>query len=207
MFSNPRELTLMLDIKNPEHITLVCSLIGGAGTILSLLWVKAIKPTLQFIKSQEKFTKSLEAIKKELTTNGGNSLKDTIIDLKSTCGRMETRQKVIEQRTKAALHYNNVALFETDDHGRLVWTNNSFYELTSDTIDSVDGYDWLTYIHEEEREDFFVEFKSCLDMNRKFVKVTKSCDNKTMKIVGFPYKINDDLHGGFLVSISELKEI
>jgi len=197
----------MLDIKNPEHITFICSIVGGLGTIFSLLWVKAIKPTIAFIQSQEKFTKSLETIKKELTTNGGNSLKDTIIDLKATCNRMETRQKIIEQRTKAALHYNNSALFETDDHGRLVWTNNSFYELTSDIINSVDGYDWLTYIHENEREDFFTEFQSCIQMNRKFVKITKTCDNKTMKIVGFPYKINDDLHGGFLVSISELKEI
>ena len=192
----------MLDIKNPEHITLICSLFGGICTIFSLVWVKAIKPTIAFIKSQENFTKSLETIKKELTTNGGNSLKDTIIDLRSTVGRMETRQKIIEQRTKAALHYTKEALFETDDHGRLVWTNHSFYELTSDIINSVDGYDWLSYIHEDEREEFFSEFKSCLDMNRKFVRTTKNCEDKIIKLIGFPYKINDSSHGGFLVSIS-----
>jgi PAS domain-containing protein len=112
----------------------------------------------------------------------------------------------MEQRTKASLHYNNIALFETDDHGRLIWTNNSFYELTNNSIDSVDGYDWLTYIDEDDREDFFIEFKSCINMNRKFVKITKNCEGKNIKLVGFPYKINDEKHGGFLVSISEIKE-
>lgn len=196
----------MIDIKNPESITFICSLLGGLGTLLSLLWVKIIKPTIKILQGQDEIVKSIEAIKKELTTNGGNSLKDSIIDLRNTCSRIEVRQKVIEQRTKAALHYNNVALFETDKHGRLIWTNNSFYELTSDSVTNVDGYDWLTYIHEDEREEFFQEFKSCLKMNRKFLKTVKNCENKTIKLLGFPYKINDDAHGGFLVSISEIRE-
>lgn len=197
----------MIDIKNPESITLICTLLGAGGTILSLVWVKAIKPTISFLQSQEIITKSIQDIRKELTTNGGNSLKDSIIELKGTCNRIETRQKVLEQRSKAALHYNNAALFETDTTGRLTWTNNSFYELTADSINSVDGYDWLNYIYEDDREDVFEEFKSCIDMNRKFVKIVKNCNGKNIKLVGFPYKINEQTHGGFLISVSEIKEI
>jgi hypothetical protein len=196
----------MIDIKNPESITLICTLLGAGGTILSLVWVKAIKPTISFLQNQEIITKSLNDIKKELTTNGGNSLKDSIIELKGTCNRIETRQKVLEQRSKAALHYNNTALFETDTTGRLIWTNNGFYELTADSINSVDGYDWLNYIYEDDREDVFEEFKSCIDMNRKFVKIVKNCNGKNIKLVGFPYKINEQTHGGFLISVSEIKE-
>jgi PAS domain-containing protein len=119
---------------------------------------------------------------------------------------MENRQKVIEQRTKAALHYNNTALFETDEQGRLTWTNSNFYDLTSDSVTSVEGYDWLTYIKEEEREEFFTEFKSCVDMNRKFLKETQNCNNEHVKFVGFPYKINDRSHGGFIISVTLVKE-
>jgi PAS domain-containing protein len=196
----------MIDFKNIENVTILFSILGGIGTFLSLLWVKMIRPTMKWINNQEIISKTVGDIKKELTTNGGNSLKDSIVDLRHTCNRIETRQKVIEQRTRAALHYNNTALFETDNSGRLIWTNNSFYELTNDTVDSVDGYDWLTYIDEHDREDFFAEFQSCVDMNRKFVKITKNCDGKNIKLVGFPYKINEHEHGGFLVSISEIKE-
>lgn len=196
----------MLDIKNPEHITFIFSVVGGLGTFFSIMWVKAVKPTLNFVKGQEELGKSLETIKKELTTNGGNSLKDAIVDLRSTVNRMEKRQKIIEQRTKAALHYNDVALFETDEQGRLIWTNNNFYELTQDVINSVEGYDWLNYIIEDDRIDLFDELKSCLKMNRKLVKVVNTTDGKTVRMTGFPYRINDKEQGGFLVSISQLKE-
>lgn len=197
----------MIDFKDPDSITLVCTVIGGFGTFCSLIWVKVIKPAIKLLQRQDQLVHSLDTIKKELTTNGGNSLKDAVIDLRSTVQRMEVRQKVIEQRTKAALHYTNEALFETDNQGRLVWTNYSFYELTSEVITNVDGYDWLNYIHEDDRENFFSEFKSCLKMNRKFVKATKNCDGKNIKLVGFPYKISDSSHGGFLVSISQTREI
>lgn len=197
----------MLDLKDPHNIPLLFSIFGAMGTFCSLAWVKVIKPTLKFVKGQEEVTLSIQTIKKELTTNGGNSLKDAVVDLRYTINRMEKRQKIIEQRTKAALHYNDAALFEIDDQGRLTWTNNNFYELTQDVLSSVDGYDWLNYIKEEDREDLFDELKSCLEMNRKLVKIVETVDCKKIKITGFPYRISDQEHGGFLVSISTLKEI
>lgn len=196
----------MLDLKNAEHITFIFSLFGAIITFLSVVWVKIIKPIFQIVENQEELTQSVNTIKKELTTNGGNSLKDSIIDLRGTCSRIENRQRVIEQRTKAALHYNDVALFETDEHGRLTWTNSNFYDLTCDSVSSVEGYDWLTYIKEQERENFFAEFKSCLSMNRKFIRETKNSDNQTVKFIGFPYKINDQSNGGFIVSLILVKE-
>lgn len=197
----------MLDIKDPQNIPILWGIAGAIGTFGSLVWVKIIRPTIKFIKAQEEITSSIQTIRKELTTNGGNSLKDTVIDLRSIINRMEKRQKIIEQRTKAALHYNDAALFEVDDTGRLTWTNNSFFELTQDVISSVDGYDWLNYVAEEDRENLFEELQSCLQMNRKLVKNVRTIDYNSVKIVGFPYRINEQEHGGFLISISQLKEI
>ena len=145
----------MFNFQDLEHLTFLPTIIGavgGVGTILSILWVKGVKPAIKFVNSQEMMSRSINEIKHELTTNGGNSLKDTIIGLRTTCNRIEVRQKIIEQRTRAALHYNNTAMFETNSLGRLIWTNTKFYELTGDAVDSVDGYDWLTYINEDERE-------------------------------------------------------
>ena len=105
------------------------------------------------------------------------------------------------------MHYNDASLFEIDDQGRLTWTNNNFFELTQNVVTSVDGYDWLNYIVEEDREDLFDELKSCLQMNRKLVKTVKTVDSKLVKLMGFPYRINEKEHGGFLISISPLKEI
>lgn len=193
-----------MPLDDPQTVTLIISILGGIGTFLSFIWVKVIKPIIKILKNQDIFAHSIENIQKELSTNGGNSLKDAVVDLKNTCNRIENTQKIMEQRTKAALHYSNIALFETDNQGRLIWTNNKFYELTSSSVNDVDGYDWLSYIEESDRKSFLIEFKSCLNMNRKFVKVTRNCDGNQIKLIGFPYKLNDNTHAGFLISISQV---
>lgn len=193
-----------MSLDDPQTVTLIISILGGIGTFLSFIWIKVIKPIIKILKNQDIFAHSIENIQKELSTNGGNSLKDAVVDLKNTCNRIENTQKIMEQRTKAALHYSNIALFETDNQGRLIWTNNKFYELTSNSINDVDGYDWLSYIEESDRKSFLTEFKSCLSMNRKFVKVTRNCDGNQIKLIGFPYKLNDNTHAGFLISISQV---
>lgn len=195
----------MLDLKNPDNIGLLTTILGSLGTILSLIWMKVIKPIIKLIQNQENIINAINDVKKELTTNGGNSLKDAIIDLRKTCHRIEIRQRIIEQRTKAALHYSNIPLFETDQEGRLVWHNSNFFNLVKSH--SVEGFDWLNFIKEEEREELLEEFKSCLKYNRKFIKITQTEDEKKLKIVGYPYRISESEQGGFLVSISETNEV
>lgn len=199
----------MLDFHkiDPDLLTLIISVIGGIGTFFSLVWVKVVKPLVKLLHNQDSFKESFETIRKELTTNGGNSLKDVVIDLKTTCGRIETRQKVIEQRTKASLHYSQAALFETDSDGRLVWSNINFCEFMKSISDNLEGYDWLNCIDEDEREDVLQEFKSCLNLNKKFIRTTKMHDGKIIRMTGYPYRINEEKQGGFLVSITEQKEV
>lgn len=191
----------MLNLET-EMAALILSLLGGLGTGFSLLWMKVIKPLMDLLKNQDYFKDSVETIKKELQTNGGNSLKDAIIDLRGTCNRIEKRQKVIEQRTKASLHYSNVALFETDEEGRLVWNNINLCKMTKNP-EGLQGYDWLNCIEENDREELLEDFRSCLDTNRKFIRNTRTVDGKEISMVGYPYRISEERHGGFLISISE----
>jgi PAS domain S-box-containing protein len=179
-------------------------MVGTLASFLAGVWMKVLRPAMKFIDKHEDVVKSIDVIEKEITCNGGGSLKDAVMRLSSTCDNIEKSQKVIEQRTKASLHYSNTALFETDTEGNLVWTNEPFYDLTGLTLTDIEGLDWLTYIHEDDREEFLHEFKSCLSMNRRFSRTTETSDGKNIRMVGFPYRINPKEHGGFLVSVYEL---
>jgi PAS domain S-box-containing protein len=186
-----------------EDLTLLCTMLGSLMTFLGAVWVKVLRPAMKFIDKHEEVVQSIDNIENEITCNGGSSLKDAVITLTGTCERIENRQKIIEQRTKAGLHYSNTALFETDKKGKLIWTNEPFYHMTGQNLTDVKGYDWLTYVHEDEREDFMKEFESCLNMNRKFsVEVTTS-DGMDIRMTGYPYRLNDNEQGGFLISLSE----
>jgi PAS domain S-box-containing protein len=194
----------VIDIPHPELIATACSLFFG---FVGWFWVKVGKPLVKLLKSQDYFKESVEEIRKELQTNGGSSLKDAIIDMKDTVNRIDERQKVIEQRTKAALHYSNEALFETDHNGRMIWNNANFCEVLPEKSVNLEGYDWLTIIHEDEREEVLQEFISCLDMNRRFLKTAEDTKNNTIRLLGYPYRIDDEHHGGFLVSVSKTNEV
>ena len=115
---------------NPEILAIIVSGIGGATGLLTLAYKKFIKPIVKLCKNQDFFVESVEEIKKELTTNGGSSLKDAVVCMRESCKRIENRQRVIIQRTKAALHYSSTALFETDQEGRLIWSNVNLIDLT-----------------------------------------------------------------------------
>ena len=187
----------------PDTVVITTTLLSFAGGFLSWIFFKVVKPTLKFIDKHEDLSESIDTIKKEITTNGGGSLKDVVCKLGDTCGRIEESQQIIEQRSKAALHYNSTALFETDNAGRLVWTNESFNELTGQSTNNLEGRDWITYVHEDEREEFLQEFESCLKMNRKFSKEVTTSNGVEMRMTGYPYRLNDNEQGGFLISITD----
>ena len=186
-----------------ENITLILTMLTTLIGFLGGVWVKVLRPAMKFVDKHDEVVKSIAIIEKEITCNGGGSLKDAVLNLNDTCGRMENRQKIIEQRTKASLHYSNTPLFETDNMGRLVWTNEPFYKMTGQTLTDIKGFDWITYIHEDEREEFLQEFESCLKMNRKFSKEIVTSDGQEMRMTGYPYRLNDNEHGGFLISLTE----
>tara|TARA_R110000737_G_scaffold261676_1_gene269795 strand:- start:50 stop:628 length:579 start_codon:yes stop_codon:yes gene_type:complete len=187
-----------------EDLTFLLTMVGTLASFLAAVWMKVLRPAMKFIDRHEEVVKSIDVIEKEITCNGGGSLKDAVVRLSSTCNNIERSQKVIEQRTKASLHYSNTALFETDVEGNVVWTNEPFYDLTGLTLTDIEGFDWLVYIHEDDREEFLHEFKSCLKMNRRFSRSSRTSDNKNIRMVGFPYRINSKEHGGFLLSVYEL---
>ena len=185
-----------------EIIAIVLPLLGAIGGLFAFVWRKLIKPANGFLKDHEKIKASIQTIKEEVVTNGGRSLKDAVIQLKGTCDRIEDRQKVINQRSKASLHYQNEALFETDEDGKLIWINDKFYQVTGETLTNMEGYNWVTIIDEPEREGFLKEFLSCIEMCRKLDIETTSNGGNTIRFVGYPYIVNDKAHHGFLVHVS-----
>jgi hypothetical protein len=44
-------------------------------------------------------------------------------------------------------------------------------------------------------------------MNRRFSKVTYMQNKKAVRLLGYPYRITDSEHGGFLVSIIPNEEV
>lgn len=180
-----------------DQIISILTLIPLIVPLIAILW-KIYKNINQFIIEQETIKKTVQEIKAEVTHNGGKSIKDVVHALKQSCERIEVRQKILDQRSKTALQYDERPLFEIDKTGRLVWSNESFQQLT-EKYGEVEGHDWLALVSEEEREAFINEIKSCLRMCRKIAIETQTVDGELIGFLGFPYKSSQDSHEGFLI--------
>ena len=187
-----------------SHDTLLFAftLISGFTGLLFFIWRRLVRPTQKFLEEQEGIKASIETIRQEVVTNGGVSIKDVVNSLKTTCERIEDRQKVLDQRSKASLHYHDHALFETNREGRLIWNNDKFQKAVGEGLQIMEGYDWITLIDEPEREAFLKEFSSCLSMSRRLDIETISTKGESIRFMGHPYKLTDNTHLGFLIHLS-----
>ena len=185
-----------------ESLAMVSTLAGIVTSISIFLWKKLLKPAIQLMDDHEEIKKSIDTIKNEVTPNGGGSMKDAVNCLKDTCQRIEITQKVLDQRSKAALHYTDRPLFETDSFGRVTWSNQSFRDLTNDD-DFSEGRDWISIIDEDSREEFLKEFNSCIDMCRRVDIETESVNGQKIHFLGYPYRISEKSHQGFLIHLNK----
>ena len=187
-----------------ETIVIVGTAASTLFAFLMFLYKKLVKPTMKFMEDYEDTKQSIKIIKAEVTPNGGSSIKDTINNLKHTCSSIERYQKVLDQRSKASLHYHKYALFEIDSHGRMIWFNEKLKSfLLHKGFGNVQGFDWISIIDEEYREEFVKEFTSCVAMCRKIDVQTTSANGGKIHFVGYPYRVSEEDHEGFLIHLYE----
>ena len=169
-------------------ITAVISIIVG-------IYNYVIKPSIRLYKSHFILVNTVEDIKKELTTNGGSSIKDTV-------NRIDRRQVIIDKRSKAIFYNVEDVILEIDEHGNIVWANQYFHELMGNK--NVSGLDWVTYIDEPEREPFIKELRSCSENNRELKFSAHSTNGEKFTFSGYPYRDRNKNYG-FLIFLKQEK--
>ena len=179
-----------MNFDNGLEITgIVLSLAGGLCASMAWGWKYIIKPTIRLYRNQQTLVSSVEDIKKELTTNGGSSIKDTV-------NRIDRRQIMLDKRSKAIFYNIEKAILEVDESGKILWANEEFHNMMG--TKNLNGLDWVSYIDEPQRENFLREFESCSEKLRELKFETVSTEGKKLKYTGFPYRDNDR-NFGFLI--------
>ena len=172
-----------------EIVGIVLSLVGGFCASLAWSWKFLVKPTMKLYKNQQILVSSVEDIKKELTTNGGSSIKDTV-------NRIDRRQIMLDKRSKAIFYNVEKAILEVDEKGNILWANEMFHKQMG--TKNLKGLDWVSHIDEPQRENFLREFESCSEKLRELRFETISTEGKKIKYTGFPYR-GEGKNFGFLI--------
>lgn len=148
-------------------ITAVCAAIVGLYKAHRHVW-PTIRGVLRLLfrahRIEHDLTQignKLDFLVKELTPNGGGSMRDAIT-------RIDNMMTVNEQRQRAALTITREALMEVDAQGNCIWANQTYLQLTGRPLDEILGRGWVNTISSVERETVMEEFDNALDEGREF---------------------------------------
>lgn len=119
--------------------------------------------------------KELSDIKKELTPNGGTSIKDTVNKLAVSMDKVVTSVESLSvQGTRMELRQQNVLnsvtvpTFETDKNGECIFANKAYLELIGRSMEEIRGPSWVNMIHPDDRTKVKSEWESAVLEKRNF---------------------------------------
>jgi PAS domain S-box-containing protein len=180
-----------------DDISFIAAIVGALFTLSVFLF----KQITRMVNAYTYLTSTVAEIHQEIFIDENTTLKKTVLELRSILSRIEKAHKIMEQRSRSSLHYNDYALFETDKNGHLIWANDKFCSIIELQFHEILGNDWYAIIDEEKREAFIEEFRSCLQMSRRLEIETNLHNGLKARFCAHPYKIEEHNQEGFLLRL------
>lgn len=143
-----------LDLKNLGNlITLISIICTIAGGVFTFFW--------KIYKKLREIYDKIMLIAKELTPNGGSSLKDQ-------CNRIELRLNGLDFFQKMYLDIVDMPIFMTDGNGHCTWANRAYLNMLGKQVNDIIGSGWETVIHQEDRDRVTQEWYESIKEERPF---------------------------------------
>lgn len=146
-----------------DSLILVAAALGGAGVIWRYIWVPIGKGVLNaraFFKHLCKGLDTIEALAKEVKTNGGGSLKDDLLQIKERIGSLESL-------VSAQMEDDPQGVFICDDQGSNVFLNRTYCRLLGVTKEELSGQSWRAFVPHTVASDYEKLWKEAFGSNRE----------------------------------------
>jgi len=120
-------------------------------------------------------------IKNELTSNGGKSLKDTVLNIDRSVNKLRAGQKVIFDHT-------NFGILELDSNGHLLSANETVLEWSGKKIEEITETNYFNIFHQDDQLRAYQQVIAKVLSNSIFdieLRVTNSPDFK-VRFIGKP---------------------
>ena len=133
------------------------------------LWVKNCM--MSGIQHQiNQMSADISFIAAELKTNGGSSLRDSVISTEETLGRIEAMTWSNNEIQRARMDNDAEMIFITDKEGHCTWINRSYARHTGRAFKEVEGSGWINAIHPDHRASVVKAWYSAARHDREFEK-------------------------------------
>lgn len=150
-----------------EVETALAIVIGGgtiAGTIIGGLWKgrTVLTATCSYVSSWFKLPAQMAIVIREVTPNGGGSMRDIVV-------ATQYRVAANEAFSHAILAQLHIPFWKSDDAGNCTFYSRELAMLTGWTPADNLGRGWLSTIYPDCREEVQEEWDACMRDGREFV--------------------------------------
>lgn len=115
--------------------------------------VKAHQKIRQKYARNEALHVKVDSILKELTPNGGGSIKDAVTSMRNDVKMLKANVSILRDGLRFSLGLQPSAVFETDEHGRCTNASPALCDMFGKTHEEMLGLGWLSAIESAEGRD------------------------------------------------------
>ena len=139
-------------------------------------------PDIQRIASVDA---KLQSILKEVSPNGGSSLRDAVTSTRDTAKRTEMALAVFINSTRAQWDGMGLfAVFEASPTGEFTYVNSTYMKWTNKSERDLIGAGWINAIDVDDRRYVREEWESCVSDIREFTK-----EYTMLRVDGAPFGV------------------
>ena len=157
-----------MDFLSIEDTTKLATVV--LGFIVALY--KFLKISYEFLKKQYERITSLhnkvDVIFKEVTPNGGCSIKDKINSLSQQMAENTQMTEKIFHRQRWILDNRDEPIFESSEDGKCIWVNSSYMKLLKRDNTYFIEHGWKNAIHESDRDRVVDNWNDCVKDGRMY---------------------------------------
>lgn len=140
----------------------ICSTGGVIVAALGTVYVKAVHPVVRMAKDFPEVKADVGRMSKELTTNGGSSLKDAV-------KRTETKVNTIEANQRSRIEADHDVAFYTDAKGEFTAVTAGYTRLTGIDTPSARRGGWKLAMHSDDVEHYSTLWNDAISHGTIFV--------------------------------------
>lgn len=170
---------------------------GLAGGALWKFWLQK-----RYEEGRELF-KKINLMAEEFRPNGGSTLRDAI-------NRIEEKVTIQDQKTLAIIKSLPIGTWLSDEKGKCIDLNKTLCKIMGRTESEIRGDNWSNWIHPDEKEEVFADWKRCVDNDLNFDLEYRYVlpNGKVQKVHGIAYRLPDKNNKlvGFLGTLAAIGE-
>lgn len=156
-------------------------------------------------EERKNITKKVDIILSELTPNHGSSLKDKVGRIENSLHENTKLTQTLLDRQRWILDNQETAIFECDESGLCIWTNDAYKTLLKRDSTELIGNGWRNFIHESDRERVVTEWDSAITEGRSSQSTFKMVD-RDGKIMNVNCYATKHANNGFVGNLKIIKE-